>query len=161
MTGSIPDFNPLNSIYNILYNQDLPDYLDYGFYSIGLFSLFYSLVVILLLAPISCATSKQINTIDLDKPSLEDILIYLPLVYVVYILVLYRYDLLTTSTALVGFIVIMLPMAYRMLVYWLNSIAPYKNSCYYSLYLFILSFALAIPVTVFFIILIHNITSIV
>jgi len=156
MSGSIPDFEPLNWLYNLLFSTSLPDYLIYGFTAIGLFSLFYSLTVVLIITPISCTLNGSLST-WFNKLSTED-LIFIPLVYIVYLAYLYHYDLLTPTAASVGILAVMLPFIYRLTVYTIDKYLR-TDSCYRNLYLFFISFILLIPISALYLIIVHTVIT--
>jgi len=156
----IHDFNPVNSLYILLFNESMPDYLFDGFYAIGYFSLLYSFVA-LLLTPLACNIGFSTRSFDFDTPSKED-LVFFPLLYMVYLYVLYVQGLLTAEAAVVGIFAITLPVMYRLLVYFVtNRLSRYKSSCYFSLYVFLVSITLSVPLTVIYMFVIGYITGVV
>jgi len=154
----IPGFNPVDYLYQLLFGESIPDYLYNGFYAIGHFSLLYSFVA-LLLSPLSCAAGVTARSFDFDRPSKED-LIFFPLLYLVYVYVLYVQDMLTYESAVVGVFAITLPLVYRLLVYFVQGgLERYRSSCYFSLYVFVVSIVLCIPLTVIYLAAINCVLS--
>lgn len=158
MLGSFPGFDPVNSIYRCIFNSPLPEYLRYGFSAIGLFTMFYTLAAILIFTPLECALGVSIGmnspSSALDRPSKED-LMYIPLLYLVYLATLHMNKLLTYQTALVGVFAIILPIAYRWITYGISNLMSSIRSCYYPLYLFLISFGACVAFTFLYLSLMH------
>jgi len=151
----IPGFNPVSMLYNYLFGEPLPEYLYDGFSAIGQFSLLYSFVAVLI-SPFYCRLDLALT---FDRPSKED-LVYIPLMYLVYVYVVNVKGLLTIDSALVGIVAVTLPVAYRLIVYLLDSrLERYKSSCYYQLGLFLLSLAVCVPVTIVYLAVVHAILN--
>jgi len=150
----IPDFNPVSFFYQLLFNESLPDYLYDGFFAMGHFSLLYSFIA-LLLSPVACRGVNIRLEFNFDRPSKED-LVFIPLLYIVYLYVTYVNGLLSFESAVVGIVAITLPLTYRFIVYFVDyQLSSHASSCYYSLYVFIVSITLAIPITVIYIYVSH------
>ena len=99
------------------------------------------------------------RSFDFDRPSKED-LIFFPLLYLVYVYVLYVQDMLTYESAVVGVFAITLPLVYRLLVYFVQGgLERYRSSCYFSLYVFVVSIVLCIPLTVIYLAAINCVLS--
>jgi len=160
LTGAIPHFQPLNTIYQFLFNKPLPTYLLLGFSTIGTFTLYYTLFSILILLPFTCYIGGSLyqfnNSVNLlHKPSKEDI-VYLILLYSTYLYICYVNHYLTSHTALVGVFAIFLPFLYRAVVYSVDMLLEkYHSKCLYPLYLFTCSFFISIPVTIFYLYILH------
>lgn len=158
LTGSIPGIDPINWIYSALFGSPIPEYLDYGFSSIGIFTLLYSAFYTLILSPIYCELGKTTSpTLTFERPSKED-LIYIPFIYITYLWTVNYYGLLTYDTAIAGIFVIMLPIIYRFVIYTLDySMQDLTRSCYYPIYLFVASLLSLVPLTAVYLFLTESI----
>ena len=159
MLGSIPGFDPLGIIYHTIFGHSLPQYLKYGFSTIGLFTMFYTLIAILIFTPIQCSLGKSFDEIDnvmssLDKPGKEDLL-YIPLLYIVFVITLFVNNSISNESLALGVFAICLPIIYRLIVYKLSDALSNVNRCYYPLYLFLASFVVCIPITVVYLGVMH------
>lgn len=156
MSGALPDIKPLSWLYSFMFNSSLPEYLIYGFSTIGLFSLLYNIAIIII-SPVACTLNKQ--TYDwLNKLSTEDA-IYIPLLYIVYLLYVSHIGLLTPTAAVLGVFAVMLPFLYRLIVYYVAGHIS-TTTCYKNFYIFVVSLALTIPATVLYLYIINFILAV-
>jgi len=138
----------LGSIYYFLFNRELPEYLDYGFNAIAMFSLYYPLFLLLVVLPLTCLTHFHEIERIVTAPSKEDI-IYIIAIYIVYLYVVWQNGLLTPKSAVAGIFAVFLPFLYRFVVYSVDTLMKkYHEKCMYPLALFVVSFILSIAVTI-------------
>ena len=146
LSAIVPGLNPIAWIYRFVFGSDIPDYLNLAFGAIGNFTLIYSLVAILI-SPISCRMRESVSQL-FEEPSKEDWL-YVPMLYAVYLYVIYVNGMFTYEAALIGVFAVMIPLVYRSIVYsarqWLSE---YRSSCSYDMYVFLTSLIASFAVTV-------------
>ena len=132
-----------------MFGQHLPTYLYDGLSSVGLFSLIYSLFATIFY-PLYCRYGIKPEYDPFSTLSKED-LIYVPLIYAVYLYVIYVNGSLNPTSALVGLIAIPLPFMYRLIVYFVSDrMSGLKESCYYPTVVFFVSLFMSIPVTILY-----------
>lgn len=153
-----PWLNPVDWMYRHLFGFPMPDYLYYGFSALGDFTLIYSLFLVLF-SPIYCKIGSRFEIPSFDKPSKEDY-VFILLAYLVYVYALQVRQLLTVESALVGFLAILLPVMYRLLVYIFDELLSNRVSpCYYNPVLFVISILACIPVTAAYLELMHAVLT--
>lgn len=156
----IPGFNPISYLYALLFGESIPEYLLHGFYAMGYFSLLYSLIGILVI-PVACNIGFSARGFNFETPSKEDF-VFFPILYLVYLYVIYTRGLLTLESAVVGICAVTLPVVYRLLVYFVSSrFSSIKESCYFNLYVFLVSIMLSIPVTVIYLLAIKCLIAVI
>jgi len=163
LTGAIQGFHPLNFIYQVLFNQELPVHLLLGFSAIGTFTLYYTLFTLLVLLPLYCYFGLRLDHIGdgdiISTPSKEDIL-YLILIYLAYIYVCYTNEILTKEAMVMGIFAILLPFFYRGVVYVVNdALKKYQKQCIYPLILFLVSFIFSVLLTIPYLYVLHYVSE--
>lgn len=149
----IKGFNPVGYLYSIMFNEEIPDYLFYGFFAIGNFYLIYSLASVVI-SPVACRVGARSTEPDFETPNVRD-LMFLPILYLVYLLAIYSNYMLTAESSTVGLFAITLPIAYRLVVYFISDrFSALKTSCYFNLYVFLISIFMSIPVTIVYLLVI-------